>query len=1049
MLLPGFFPIDEEAGKGRNLGIGTVQILPVAIPGRRLRPVAGRHIRVKRSAMSRGLLHDLDAAYLPDAADVDAAGRLLAAVTAHSPTPEAAAAWADLCTSDPGRRLISAIGGNSPFLATLMLREPDFVAEMIRDGIDAALAARLVTLDTDLGQETDAAKVSSRLRRAKRQVALAVAIADIAGLWPLDRVTGALSAFAEQAVALAVRHLLRKAANAGTLTLADTERPELGSGLIVLAMGKLGARELNYSSDIDLVLFYDQDRIVMRDPDRMQTVFVRLARDLVAIMEERTADGYVFRTDLRLRPDPAATPLALSVEAAETYYTTLGQNWERAAMIKARPIAGDIEAGERFTAFLAPWIWRRHLDFAAIRDIHSIKRQIDAHRGHGKVAVDGHNVKLGRGGIREIEFFAQTQQLIFGGRDARVRAVRTEEALAALTDTGRLDPAVKSVLVDAYRYLRRVEHRLQMIDDRQTHDLPTDPGRLTAFAVFLGHATLDDFRAEMRGVLERVEAAYASLFEQAPPLTGPGNLVFTGADDDPGTLQSLKDMGYANPTVVTATVRGWHHGRTRATRTQRARQLLTELVPRILGAFAERPDPEQAFLRFDAFLSNLPAGVQIFSMLFQKPEVLDQVADILGVAPSLGDYLSRNPAVLETLLAPDFFSDLPDRESLAADLDRTLANARDYEDVLDLVRRWAKDKRFQAGVHVLRGLIDGEAAGPFLADIAELCLAALLPSATDELARRHGRFRGGGMAILALGKLGARQMSVGSDLDLITIYSTDDDGHADGESDGERPLAATQYHIRLTQRLVAALTALTGEGRLYEVDLRLRPSGAKGPLAISLEGFEAYHADSAWTWERMALTRARVVAGPENLTRRIEGVIAAALIRRRDPKQLLDDVASMRARMDREYGTEDPWDVKYARGGLVDIDFVTQYLILRHAAEQPGVIAADTAIALDRLADHGLIARQDAGTLKSMLSLARRVQSFLRLAFEGPLDPDRMTPLTARRLVRVVIPDAATDVDFARAQATLVAAERAAFDVYQRLIGEPARQQAETDREDV
>ena len=394
-------------------------------------------------------------------------------------------------------------------------------------------------------------RLMARLRIAKRRVALLTGIADMAGIWDLAQVTGALSTFAETALRLACDHLLVKAAGAGSLVLPDPEHPSVGSGLIILAMGKFGARELNYSSDIDLIVLYDDHVVQTTQPDNMARTFVRLARDLVRIMEERTRDGYVFRTDLRLRPDPGATPLAVSVSAAEAYYGSLGQNWERAAMIKARPVAGDLKAGREFLRFLVPFIWRRSLDFAAIQDIHSIKRQINAHRGYKAVAVNGHNVKLGRGGIREIEFFAQTQQLIFGGRDPTLRTSGTEQSLLALVGAGRIERRVAEELIQAYRYLRKVEHRVQMMEDRQTHSLPADEAGIAALALFLGYDGPEPFRTDLLATMNLVEDHYAALFEEAPPLAGTaGNLVFTGTEDDPDTLETLRNMGFGNPSAA-------------------------------------------------------------------------------------------------------------------------------------------------------------------------------------------------------------------------------------------------------------------------------------------------------------------------------------------------------------------------------------------------------------------------------------------------------------------------------------------------------------------
>jgi glutamate-ammonia-ligase adenylyltransferase len=924
---------------------------------------------------------------------------------------EAASAFAREYAADTaGRALLEAVFGNSPFLTQALISDLAFARRMFTDGYDAAFSAELDAIRTELAAERDMPRLMARLRIAKRRVALLTGVADMAGAWDLAQVTGALSRFAETALRLACDHLLVKAAGAGSLVLPDPEHPSVGSGLIILAMGKFGARELNYSSDIDLIVLYDDHVVQTSQPDNMARTFVRLARDLVRIMEERTRDGYVFRTDLRLRPDPGATPLAVSVSAAEAYYGSLGQNWERAAMIKAWAVAGDLKAGREFLRFLVPFIWRRSLDFAAIQDIHSIKRQINAHRGYKAVAVNGHNVKLGRGGIREIEFFAQTQQLIYGGRDPTLRTSGTEQSLLALVDAGRIDRGVADELIQAYRYLRKVEHRIQMKDDRQTHSLPADDAGIAALALFLGYDGPEPFRTDLLATMNLVEDRYAALFEESPPLAGTaGNLVFTGTEDDPDTLETLRNMGFTNPSSVAAQVRGWHHGRYRATRSTRARELLTELGPALLQALGSTPNPDDAFNRFDEFLARLPAGLQLFSMFYSNPNLLNLVAEIMGTAPRLAEVLSRNPNRLDAVLTPGFFDGLPNRATLAEQLDLLLTQARDFEDVLNIARRWTNDQIVWAGIHILRNITDGERCGPFLSDVADLALSALEPRVADDFARRHGRFNGHSMAILALGKLGSRQMTLRSDLDLIMVYDVPQGLAA---SDGPKPLTANEYFIRLTQRMINAMTAPTGEGRLYDIDMRLRPSGKSGPLAISLESFIRYQLNDAWTWEHMALTRARVIHGPPELVSRLEAAIREILTRPRDPDKVLRDVAEMRVRIEKEFGTTDIWEVKYVRGGTIDVEFIAQYLMLRHAAEHPEVLSSDAAAALRAAASAGLLEPGIAEDLCGALSLWRRIQGFLRLTTEGRFIADKAPAGLREALIRAAFPESAEDPSF-------------------------------------
>ena len=933
-----------------------------------------------------------------------------------------------------GRCLLAAIFGHSPFLSSAAVGEWVFLTRLVEEGPDPLFEAIAAATEQHPERGENQAALMRRLRMAKRQVALLAAVAELAGSWTLERQMEALSHFAEAAIGAAARHLLRAAAEGGRMTANDPRDPETGSGLIVLAMGKLGGRELNYSSDIDLILLYDPAGISGIPPDGAQSFFVRLARDLVRILDERTGDGYVFRTDLRLRPDPRSTPLAMSVAAALAYYETVGQNWERAALIKARPVAGDRMAAQRFLAQLEPFIWRKNLDFAAIADIHSIKRQIQAHKGGARIAVEGHDIKTGRGGIREIEFFAQTQQLIWGGRLRELRVAATCAALRRLAAAGRIDARTADTLIADYRFLRRVEHRLQMRDDAQTHRLPADPDGVAWLASFIGYPKAELFVADLRAHLGSVEKHYSELFEEAPSLSGPGNLVFTGAEDDPDTLTTLAGLGFADPARVAAMVRDWHHGRMRATRSQRAREILTEFVPELLRVFGATAHPDAALSRFDQFLSQLPAGVQLFSLFHANPGLFSLVADIMAEAPLLAERLAQRPALLDAVLTSEFSALLPDRPALAADLAGIIADARDFEDTLDLLRRWASERRFQVGVQLLRRAIDGEYAGPVLADIAETALAALLPAVAADFARVHGEVPGGAFAIIAMGRLGSREMSLASDLDLILIY---DAPEGSSGSDGHRKLTVPAYYARLSQRLISAISAPTAEGRLYEVDMRLRPSGAAGPIASSLAAFALYQRESAWTWEHMALTRARPIGGEPVLIRQAAAAIEAALAVPRDWRQLVADVADMRRRIAENHPHPSPWDLRNRRGGLVDLEFLVQYLMLREAARTPEVLQQDIAAALSALGRAGILMPQGVHELGAALILLRQLRALLALLFEGVPEEAALAGAAGATLARL-----AGAVDFARLDADMTAACARVCAWYDRLIARPARMAA-------
>ncbi|WP_142849714.1 bifunctional [glutamine synthetase] adenylyltransferase/[glutamine synthetase]-adenylyl-L-tyrosine phosphorylase [Telmatospirillum sp. J64-1] len=936
----------------------------------------------------------------------------------------------DAAEQPESRALLEAVFGNSPFLGQCLLREPAFLRDIMAQGPDAVFEALISGLWQDLGAEGDQARLMRGLRIGKRRTALLIALADIGKAWKLDQVTGAISLFAETAIRLACRHLLRKAAENGDFTLPYPDDPERDSGLVVIGMGKLGAGELNYSSDIDLIVFFDDEKITYTGRKSLQEAFVRLTRDLVKILEERTADGYVFRTDLRLRPDPGSTPAAVSLSAAETYYEAFGQNWERAAMIKARQVAGDEQSGQFFRSLLRPFIWRKSLDFAAIQDIHSIKRQIHAHRGGGTIAVAGHNIKLGRGGIREIEFFAQTQQLIWGGRDPEMRSPRTVEALRALAQAGHVAPDVAEEMVEAYVFLRDLEHRLQMIDDKQTQELPKDPEQLRHLAVFAGFQGIEDFSQALVRRLQRVEHHYAHLFEDAPSLSDAGNLVFTGGEDDPETLRTIAEMGFRNPSAVSADIRGWHHGRVRATRSTRARELLTELTPTLLKALSQTANPDAAFAKFNEFLSRLPAGVPLFSMFHAHPGLLDLVADIMGDAPRLAEHLARRVNLLDSVLAPGFFDPPPGPDLLGQELDKQLALAFDFQEALDICRRWTNDHKFQVGVLTLRNVIDASQAARALTDIADTVISRLHPYVEKDFARLHGGFADAGVAIIAMGKMGSREMTATSDLDLVLIYDVPDGAE---ESDGPKPLVPSVYFARLTQRLLTAITAKTGEGVLYEVDMRLRPSGNAGPIASSLTSFIRYHDEAAWTWEHMALTKARVISGPTRLVERIEEITRDTLCRPRDEGKLLVDVSDMRARMAKEHKGTSIWDVKHRRGGLVDIEFIAQYLQLRHARSHPSILAHGTADVLRQAVRLGLLEEKEGTLLCDALHLWTTVQSVLRQTIEGAFTEEDAPRGLKELLIRAA---GASDFDSLKTQMAEIAAQ--VLDIFVRLIDKPA-----------
>ncbi|HEY4171887.1 MAG TPA: bifunctional [glutamine synthetase] adenylyltransferase/[glutamine synthetase]-adenylyl-L-tyrosine phosphorylase [Rhodopila sp.] len=880
--------------------------------------------------------------------------------------------------------MLRCLGGNSPYLAALALRESESIHRLTTEGPEAVVAQGLSSL-ANVSPSTKRPDVAAALRQAKRSTALIAAIADIGGIWPLETVTAVLSDLAEATLRLAIRHLLRSAHDARDIRLPDPNRPEHNCGFVALAMGKLGAAELNYSSDIDLILLYDGTAPVYaggRAADSIGSFTSRLARDLITLMEARDANGYVFRTDLRLRPDPASTPPAVSLHAALLYYESMGQNWERTAMIKARPIVGDLPLGHRFLEAIRPFVWRRGLDFAAVADIHAMKRRIDVAKNTALGRMDdpvariaGHNVKLGEGGIREIEFLVQTLQMVWGGRDPTLRIKPTLPAMARLVETGHLEETARRQLADSYRFLRQVEHRIQMVNDRQTHELPEQPEDMNRLARFLGYPDATAFAVDFLRHVDIVRTHYRAVFELVPDLpdtqaVGP-ELDFRGDDPEPAaTVEALRSLGYNDAKRIVSGVRRWLAGHVRALRSSRARDLMTTMVPSILVTLGHQPNPDEAFNRFDRFVGALPAGVQPMSLFHRNPRQLDRIAAVLGAAPLLAEHLVRYPSALEGLLTSDEVVDV--RRMLRS----RLTDADRPEDVIQIVRQAVKERDFFLSVATLEGRLDANASGRQRTALAEAALSVLVPRVLADFATRFGRVPGGTLAVVAMGKAGGREMMAGSDLDLMFIYDHPPDIT---ESRGARSLPASQWFVRAVQACIAALTVQGPEGQMYALDMRLRPSGNKGPLAVPLEGFKHYHEWDAWTWERMALTRARVVAGPPDMRRRVTLAIEAAIRRQQDPDQIRANATSMRERMGRDLKPHGPWDVKLRPGGLIDVEFIAQTLQLVRVQE-PGFQGSQTThVALKRLRDAGLITKADAKLLIDAERLWRTIQGMLRM----------------------------------------------------------------------
>jgi [glutamine synthetase] adenylyltransferase / [glutamine synthetase]-adenylyl-L-tyrosine phosphorylase len=884
------------------------------------------------------------------------------------------------------RTILLGLAEASPYLFDLVHADGARAIRLLTCEPERHLARLIEQIGRDVLSLQSEADVMHLLRRAKSEAALLIGLCDIGGVWPVMQVTAALTELAVASVQSALRFVLRQEAYRGKISPPDPDRPERDSGMVVLAMGKMGAGELNFSSDIDLIVFYDAELTSLSPEIEPQPFFVRVTQALSRILQQRSGEGYVFRVDLRLRPDPASTPVAISIPSALHYYESEGRTWERAAMIKARPCAGDLRLGEALIAELAPFVWRKHLDFAALNDVHDMKRQMQTYRGQTDIAVEGHNVKVGRGGIREIEFFAQTQQLIAGGRHPELRVRPTIEALDALATSNWITFEARDQLTAAYKFLRRVEHRLQMMLDEQTHVLPDNNEAVERFARFFGYENRAAFAADLLVHLNVVQAHYAKLFEGDPVGTAKlPDVDYAAGPENPRLIDQLASLGFKKPVAVAGTVRQWLEGDYRVLRVQTTREAFIEFLPFLITGLAKAEDPDNAVVVFDRFLLALQRGGRLFALLSQNRDLVALVALVLGAAPRLGDMLARQPQIMDGLIDPRFFGAMPDRRELSERLATTLKDANSYEEFLDRLRLFGRESLFLIGTRILSGTVSAQQAGIAFADVAEGIVHTVHGLVSGQFANQYGRIKQQQTAILAMGRLGGREMTATSDLDLILLYRFDPE-HPD--SDGAKALHGAQYFARFTQRLISAFTTRTNYGVLYEVDMRLRPSGRAGPVASHVDAFAEYQEREAWTWEHMALTRARVISASAEFRDRIEAIIRQVLTRPRDPAVVAVDVADMRRAIAQEKGENEIWDLKYAAGGIVDIDFIAQYLQLVHAADKPDILDVSTLHVLENAARLGVLAPSSAEILRSAERLYHDLTQVLRLCVSERFNPE-------------------------------------------------------------
>ena len=896
---------------------------------------------------------------------------LVACAAAAEEEPALHAGIEAVCAEPTARAILDGVFSNSAFLANCAIADPAFLLELMTVGPDSLFGRIIAELKDDLAYERDQPRLMAALRVARRKVALLAAVADVTGHWTLDRVTQSLSDFIDAAISAAVCHLMRHAADSGDIVLHDEQFPEDECGLFILSMGKHGARELNYSSDVDLMVFYEPMRVDFRGDRGVQRAFIRMTQQLVKILQERTADGYVCRVDLRLRPDPGSTPVAVTYAAGITYYSSRGSTWERAAMIKARAAAGDVALGRRFLDELAPFIWRDHLDFWTLREIAAIKRQINEQRGGGEIAFLGHNVKLGRGGIREIEFYAQTQQLIYAGQDAYLRCNRTVDALSTLAESGCIDERTADELTEAYEFLRQLEHRLQMVDDQQTQTLPSDPDEMARIAGFMGYDDVADFEQEVRRHLDRVETNYCALFENADQGVGTG---FENADQgvgagvldvstespSPETREALEGFGFRDVAGAYECLRRWRGGCFAATAEMRGQALLDALTPGAVEALGRTPWPDFGLERLDWFLSGLPAELRCLSLLSANPPVLELLIDILQAAPALAERVRARPHMLEPVLAQGFFAPLPDQRFLFADGTETLRSVAEPDEARRRIAAWAATHNFQVAAGVLRHATESGAAGVALADIADAVLRCL-----HNWLAAHDGGEDPGTAVIVLGTYGTRTAVLTDPLEVNFV-----------REDGGENLTAGGVGARA---LCAALTDPGDDAPIYAL--------RSEPLVLTHADLrrQLLEADDAALLS--ALCQARVVAGPPGLMAAVSATLDEARRAGRDWQELAANLIDARTR-DRPAPAHPVWDVRNRGGGLFDLETLVQLWQLRHAPENPelSTTTSPTAV-LSRSGELGLMNPETVHGLLEAHHLLRQLDTLRGVAGHGVIDP--------------------------------------------------------------
>ncbi|MDO9079253.1 MAG: bifunctional [glutamate--ammonia ligase]-adenylyl-L-tyrosine phosphorylase/[glutamate--ammonia-ligase] adenylyltransferase [Desulfuromonadales bacterium] len=935
------------------------------------------------------------------------------------------------------RQQLVTILGASPFLTNILCRDEEFPRRLLIDGkIDGIKSEEemLAELRDCIPDSVDFVTLQKGLRRYKCREILRIAGRDLCGLDDLARTTYALSALAgvtlQRSCDICGR-LLQTEYGAPLLdSLTGDERVE--AEFTVFGMGKFGGRELNFSSDIDLIYFYTSEKGMtagvpapaggMRNQIHLHQYFSKLADLVSKAVGQATEDGFVFRVDLRLRPEGNSGEMATPLRSAEIYYEHWGQSWERAAMIKARPVAGSIPLGEQLLKSLEPFIFRRYLDYGMVEDIKGMKQKIDHNLTREREGE--RNLKLGRGGIREIEFFIQALQLIYAGKQPELREKGSMVALDKLVEAGLVRAEEATLLREAYTFLRTVEHRIQVVQERQTHNLPASDAELLVLARRSGFSSLAEFSATLERHRQGVHTIFHDLFYSGEATlrdeTRPEILwLFDSSADADLVMDYLEEQGFKNPTGAYESLLALRDGPKNSPMTERARRHFERIAPLLMQEVLGAPEPEMALRNLERFLGALRARATFYALLAENRTIITLLVSLFATSQFLSRIFIQHPEILDALVSSSYSVTFKERGVMAAELAAQLALHPEYEDQLAILRRFHKEETLRIGLNDIHGNTRLEESTLQLSALADVCLRAAVEMAQRELLPRYGlpwvldddgQERPAGFVIVGMGKLGGMELNYHSDLDIIFIHEGSGETKAAPGCDPERFRLQTnqEYFSRLAQRIISVLTLKTPEGALYEIDTRLRPSGNQGPLVTSLAAYREYHQTTAQPWERQALIKARVVCGPPELTEKIDELNRQIVYDRELPENLAGEIRRLRERMESVIAREgvDHFNIKTGRGGMVDVEFIVQYLQLRHGGAYAELQGHNTLAALKILQQTGLLAADDFATLLQGYEFLRRLENKLRLIHDESISALSGEPAYLRKLAqRLGYPD--------------------------------------------